>query len=159
MNIKLIVVGKQKEKYLQQAMSEYLKRLSRFANLEVIEIPDKNIPQSASDKQCQQLVAAEGEDILNKIASSQYVIALCVEAPQLSSEQFAKQLSDCGLAGNSAITFIIGGSLGLSEMVKSRADLKLGFSKMTFPHQLMRVILIEQIYRAFKINNNEPYHK
>jgi len=159
MNIKIIAVGKLKERYLTDAAAEYIKRLGRFGTVEIVEIPDKKIPDGASDKQCEQLLIDEGNAILARLSAAQYVVTLCVEAPQLSSEQFAAKLAECALGGNSNIAFIIGGSLGLSEQVKSRADLRLGFSKMTFPHQLMRVILLEQIYRAFKINARETYHK
>lgn len=159
MNIKILAVGKLKEKYLSEAMAEYLKRLERFAKVEVLEVADRRIPDNASDKQCEQVLAQEGEKILAKIGTGDHVIALCVEAKQHSSVEFAQYLSDCALRGKSDIVFVIGGSLGLSDAVKQRADLRLGISKMTFPHQLMRVLLTEQIYRAFKIINRETYHK
>lgn len=159
MNIKILAVGRLKENYLSAAMAEYLKRMGRFAKVEVIEIPDRRIPENASAKQCEQLLIQEGDAILAKIIPGSYVVALCVEAPQMTSEAFAVLFSECALRGKSDIVFIIGGSLGLSETVKQRADLKLGFSKMTFPHQLMRVILAEQVYRAFKILRGENYHK
>jgi len=159
MNIKIIAVGKLKERYLTDAAAEYIKRLSRFGSVEIVEIPDKKIPDNVSEKQCEQLLNDEGDAIMAKITPTQYVVTLCVEAAQLSSEQFAAKLAECALGGSSNIAFVIGGSLGLASKVKNRADLRLGFSKMTFPHQLMRVILLEQVYRAFKINAGETYHK
>ncbi len=159
MNIKIICTGKLKEKYLKDAVSEYSKRLSRFCTLEITELPDKKIPDNASKAQCESVICAEGEAILKKISPSDFVIALCVEGRQMSSEEFAKKLSGIMLSGKSTIDFVIGGSLGLSDEVKKRSDFNLSFSEFTFPHQLMRVILCEQIYRAFKINANEEYHK
>lgn len=158
MKINLICVGKIKEKYFTDAISEYKKRISRFADLEIIELADEKIPDNASEKELEQIKTREGEKILSKIKSSSFVIALCIEGKELDSCAFAKQISDIQMLSNS-ITFIIGGSLGLSDDVKKCAKLKLSFGKMTLPHQLMRVVLTEQIYRAFKINNNESYHK
>lgn len=159
MNIKIVAVGKLKESYWTLAMGEYLKRLGRYAKVEVIEVADRRIPEDASQKQCEQVLSQEAEGILDKIAPGNFVVALCVEAPQRTSEEFAQMISDCALRGKSDVVFVIGGSLGLAETVKKRADLRLGCSKMTFPHQLMRVILAEQIYRAFKILRGEVYHK
>ena len=159
MKIKIICVGKLKEKYLKDAISEYSKRLGRFCNLEITELADEKIPDNPSAAEEEKVLLCEGEKILGKIGATDYVITLCVEGKQLSSEEFANKIHTLTLGGKSNITFIIGGSLGLHPDVKNRSDLRLGFSKMTFPHQLMRVVLLEQIYRAFKINANEKYHK
>lgn len=159
MKIKIICVGKLKEKYLKDAISEYTKRLSRFATVEITEVSDEKIPENASVAEEEKVLISEGEKILRLVSPSDYVISLCVEGNSLSSEDFAKKLSQLALSGKSSICFIIGGSLGLHNDVKKRSDYKLSFSKMTFPHQLMRVFLTEQIYRAFKINANEKYHK
>lgn len=159
MNINIIAVGKLKEKYWVSALAEYLKRISRFCKINVIELNDKKIPDNASAKEELKVIEDEGEMILSKIKDSHYVFALCVEGTKLDSVEFSKKLSSISLSGKSDIDFIIGGSLGLSGAVKKRADFKLSFSEMTFPHQLMRVILAEQIYRCFKILNNETYHK
>lgn len=159
MNINIIAVGKLKEKYWTAAMEEYIKRLGRFAKVNIIELADKKIPDNASVKEEIQVIESEGEQILARIKDSHFVFALCVEGTQLDSVEFSKKLSSVSLSGKNDIDFIIGGSLGLSDAVKKRADFKLSFSKMTFPHQLMRVVLAEQIYRCFKILNNETYHK
>lgn len=159
MKIKIICVGKLKEKYLKDAISEYTKRLSRFSAVEIAELSDEKIPDNASEAEEEKVLISEGEKILRCVSPSDYVISLCVEGNSLSSEDFAKKLSQLALSGKSSICFIIGGSLGLHNDVKKRSDYKLSFSKMTFPHQLMRVFLTEQIYRAFKINANEKYHK
>ena len=158
MNITLICVGKLKEKYLKDALQEYAKRLSRFAKLEIIELADRKIPENASQKEEAAVLEAEGADILSKIKPNSYVITLCIEGKELSSTEFAEKMQEISFTtGN--IVFIIGGSLGLSEAVKSASKLRLSFGKITLPHQLMRVVLLEQIYRTFKINNNETYHK
>ena len=159
MKVKIICLGKLKEKYLKDAIDEYSKRLSRFCNLEITELSDEKIPDNASLSEEQKVLETEGEKILKCISSSDYVVSLCVEGKQKSSEEFALLFKDLALGGKSTVVFVIGGSLGLSQSVKNRSDLRLGFSKMTFPHQLMRVFLTEQIYRAFKINANEKYHK
>jgi 23S rRNA (pseudouridine1915-N3)-methyltransferase len=159
MNISIITVGKIKEKYLRDAMEEYSKRLKRYCKLEVIEVQDEKTPDNASEKEELQIKAKEGEAILKNIKDNMYVIALAIEGKMLSSEELAGLIKDLGVKGDSNIAFVIGGSLGLSKEVINRADYKLSFSKMTFPHQLMRVILLEQIYRGFRINSNEPYHK
>ena len=159
MRIKIICVGKLKEKYLKDGIDEYIKRLKRFSNVEIIELSDEKIPDNASVAECEKIKNSEGERIISKITNGEYIITLCIEGKQFDSEQMAQNISDILLNGYNCITFIIGGSLGLSEKVKRMSDLKLSFSKMTFPHQLMRLILIEQIYRAFKINANEQYHK
>ncbi len=158
MNITLICVGKLKEKYLKDALQEYAKRLSRFAKLEIIELADRKIPENASQKEETAVLEAEGADIISKIKPNSYVITLCIEGKELSSTEFAEKMQEISFTtGN--IVFIIGGSLGLSEAVKSASKLRLSFGKITLPHQLMRVVLLEQIYRTFKINNNETYHK
>ncbi len=159
MNINIITVGKLKENFWTSALDEYVKRIGRFAKVNIIELADKKIPDNASLKEEIQILDTEGDAILSKIRDSHFVFALCVEGTRLDSVEFAKKLCDISISGKSDIDFVIGGSLGLSDSVKKRADYKLSFSKMTFPHQLMRVILSEQIYRCFKIINNETYHK
>lgn len=159
MKITLICVGKIKESYLNDAIKEYSKRLSKYCKLEIIEVADEKTDENASDSYNEQVKDKEGERILKHIKDGSYVITLEILGKMLSSTELADKMAWTGLNGFSHITFIIGGSLGLSDMVSKRSDLKLSFSKMTFPHQLMRVILLEQIYRSFRINNNEPYHK
>ncbi len=158
MKITVICVGKLKEDYLKSAISEYMKRLSRFADFEIIEVPDQKIPDNAGKKIEEQILNKEGEIILSKIKNNSYVIAMCVEGKLISSEELADEIKNISIQ-SSNLTFIIGGSLGLSEDVKKRADKRISFGKITLPHQLMRVVLSEQIYRAFKINANETYHK
>ena len=157
MNIDIIAVGKIKEKFFTQAIEEYSKRLSRFVKFSITEIPDEKIPDNASDKVCLQILEKEGDKILSKVKDG-YVIALCIEGSELSSTEFSELIEKVSLQ-HSRITFIIGGSLGLSQKVKKRADFKQSFGRVTLPHQLMRVVLSEQIYRSFKIINNEAYHK
>ena len=159
MKINIICVGKLKEQYLKDAISEYSKRLKRFCTFSITELPDERIDDNPSEAEEKKVLSVEGEKIMKHILPDDYVIALCVEGKEMSSEAFADKLSDVMLKGKSTIDFIIGGSLGLDDAVKKRSDFKLSFSPMTFPHQLMRVILLEQIYRAFKINANEKYHK
>lgn len=159
MKIRIICLGKLKEKYLKDAILEYSKRLSRFCTFEILELGDEKIPDNASPKECQKILETEGEKIEKKLSRDSFVIALCVEGKKMSSEAFAKEIADITLKSKSTIDFIIGGSLGLDEKIKNMADLSLSFSEFTFPHQLMRLILTEQIYRAFKINSNEEYHK
>ena len=159
MNISIITVGKLKEKYLKLATDEYSKRLSRYCKLDIIELQDEKTPDNASDKEEDQIREKEGKLILSKIKDNTYVVAMDLKGNNLSSEEFSEFISNCGVMGNSNIIFIIGGSLGLSEEVRSRANYKLCFSKMTFPHQLFRVMLLEQIYRGFRIMKGEPYHK
>lgn len=159
MNIDIICVGRIKERYLKDAIDEYSKRLSRFARLSIVEVADEKTPEHASHSVNEQIKAKEGERILKHVRESAFVVALAIEGRMLTSEQLAGQLEHWGLHGVSHVQFVIGGSLGLDPRVLKRADLLLSFSKMTFPHQLMRVILLEQIYRAFKINAHEPYHK
>lgn len=158
MNISIICAGKIKEKYFTAAIDEYKKRLSRFANIEIIEIPDEKIPDNASLKEEELIREKEGRAMLSKIKSGSYVVSMCIEGKQLSSEELAQKISSVTMQ-TSRIVFIIGGSLGLSDEVKQRSDLRLSFGKITLPHQLMRVVMLEQIYRAFKINSNETYHK
>lgn len=158
MDIAIISVGKIKEKYFKDACAEYSKRLSRFAKLEITEIPDEKIPDNAGEKLSEQIKNREGAAILAKLKKDSYPIALCIEGSELSSEGFAKKLSELSMCG-AHVTFIIGGSLGLSDEVKEKARMKLSFGRFTLPHRLMRVVLLEQIYRAFKINSNESYHK
>ncbi|MBQ8151218.1 MAG: 23S rRNA (pseudouridine(1915)-N(3))-methyltransferase RlmH [Firmicutes bacterium] len=159
MNINVICIGKLKEKYWVDAVSEYSKRLSRFCRLNIIELKDSPLRANPSAADEEAVKAAEGKEILGKIGSGDYVITLEIKGTGLSSEQLADRIADLALQGKSTIDFVIGGSLGLSPEVSKRANYKLSFSAMTFPHQMMRVILLEQIYRAFKINNNETYHK
>lgn len=157
-DITVISVGKIKEKFIKDALDEYEKRLSRFAKFKSIEIADRPIPEKASYAEECNVLLKEGCDILSKIGKNDFVISLCIEGKKLSSTDFAKKLSQAFMT-TSSITFIIGGSLGLDESVKKRSDLKLSMSDMTFPHNLARLMLTEQIYRAFKINANESYHK
>jgi 23S rRNA (pseudouridine1915-N3)-methyltransferase len=154
-----VTVGKLKEKYLKQGIDEYVKRLSAYAKIEVIEVADEKAPEELSEMEMIQVKQKEGERILAKVAQDTYVIALAINGKLRSSEELADSLDKLATYGKSKIAFIIGGSLGLSEEVLSRANEHLSFSRMTFPHQLMRLILVEQIYRAFRINRGEPYHK
>ncbi|MFE4352384.1 23S rRNA (pseudouridine(1915)-N(3))-methyltransferase RlmH [Peribacillus butanolivorans] len=159
MKITIITVGKLKEKYLKQGIAEYTKRLSAYANIELIEVPDEKAPENLSAADMDIVKQKEGERILAKISQDTYVITLEINGKQLTSEQLAFHIDQLATYGKSKIAFIIGGSLGLSSEVISRSDYALSFSKMTFPHQLMKLVLLEQIYRAFRINRNEPYHK
>ena len=159
MNISVITVGKLKEKYLKQGIGEYVKRLSAYAKIDIIEIPDEKAPETLSDMEMLQVKAKEGERILAKISDDTHVIALAIEGKMKSSEELADTIDKLATYGKSKVAFVIGGSLGLSADVMKRANDTLSFSKMTFPHQLMRLILVEQIYRAFRINRGEPYHK
>ena len=159
MNITLVTVGKLKEKYLKQAIDEYSKRLSRYCKLDIIELQDEKTPDNASEKEEAKIKEKEGRAILSKIKDNSYVVAMDLKGKQLTSEELSSFVERCGVTGNSNIVFVIGGSLGLSDEVIKRADYKLCFSKMTFPHQLFRVMLLEQVYRAFRIMKNEPYHK
>ncbi|MCD2348337.1 23S rRNA (pseudouridine(1915)-N(3))-methyltransferase RlmH [Clostridium guangxiense] len=159
MNITLITVGKLKEKYLKEAIGEYSKRLNRYCKLDIIELQDEKTPDNASEKEENLIKEKEGEKILSAIKDNMYVVALDLNGKMLSSEEFSNFIDDLGLSGSSNIAFVIGGSLGLSKSVLNRADYKLCFSKMTFPHQLFRVMLLEQIYRGFRISRGEPYHK
>ncbi len=159
MHIKIISVGKTKEKYFVNAIAEYAKRLSRYCKLEQIEVSDEKAPDNLSIAEMEIVKNKEGERILKKISDSDYVITLEIEGRQLTSEKLADKVKTLGVTGKSNICFVIGGSLGLSDSVKKKSNFALSFSKMTFPHQLMKVVLLEQIYRAFRINSGEPYHK
>lgn len=158
LNIKVICVGKSKEKYWDAAYAEYLKRLRAYCSPEVIEVREARLPANASPADERNVIDAEGRDILGRISGGDFVIALDIRGKEFSSEELARKISDISF-NNSRICFIIGGSLGLSDEVKERADLRLSFGKITLPHQLARVVLLEQIYRAFKINSGEAYHK
>jgi len=158
MNIKIISVGKIREEYLRLGIKEYSKRLSKYCNLEMIEVKDEKAPDNLSDKDIEIIKNIEGKRILSKIAN-EYIIPLAINGKQLSSIDLAKKMNDILNYHSSEICFIIGGSLGLSKEVLNKANFTLSFSSMTFPHQLMKLILLEQIYRSFRINNNEPYHK
>jgi 23S rRNA (pseudouridine1915-N3)-methyltransferase len=159
MNITIICVGKIKEKYLKSAIDEYTKRLSRYCKLNIVELGDEKTPDNASEKEELMIKEKEGEAILKSIKDNMFVIALELKGNMLSSEDLSNYIRDLGIKGESNITFIIGGSLGLSKAVLERANYKLCFSKMTFPHQLFRVMLLEQVYRGFRIISGEPYHK
>ncbi|MEW4328855.1 23S rRNA (pseudouridine(1915)-N(3))-methyltransferase RlmH [Rossellomorea marisflavi] len=159
MNITIITVGKLKEKYLKQGIAEYTKRLGAYAKIDIVELADEKAPEVLSDSEMQQVKNKEGERILSKISPDHHVIALAIQGEMKSSEELADTLDKLATYGKSKVAFIIGGSLGLSDEVLKRADEKLSFSKMTFPHQLMRLVLVEQVYRAFRINRGEPYHK
>jgi Uncharacterized conserved protein len=157
--LSIICVGKLKEKPLRALSDEYLKRLNRFDAIEEIELNDLPERENASDKDRENLIQKEGQDILSRVGPRDYVIALCIEGKQVDSEGLAKRFESIRLSGHARIVFIIGGSLGLSPNVKARANEKLSMSKMTFPHGLARVMLLEQIYRAHKITAGERYHK
>ncbi len=159
MKITVIAVGKIKERFFKDAISEYEKRLSKYCKLSVLEVMDEKTPDQASETVNQQILAKEGEKIRNLIPKDSYVISLAIEGKKYDSPGFAKMIQTSTVQGVSHITFIIGGSLGIMEEIKKASNLMLSFSDMTFPHQLMRVVLLEQIYRAFRINNGEPYHK
>ncbi len=159
MKIRVICVGKIKEKFYRMAIDEYIKRLGRYCKPEIIEVADEKTPDNASAHEVELIKDKEGERILKNIRKDGIAIALAIEGKMLSSEQLADKISQLGVKGESHIQFIIGGSLGLSEKVLKEADMLLSFSKMTFPHQLMRVILLEQIYRSYRIIQGEPYHK
>ena len=158
MNVNIICVGKIKEKYFAEAIAEFEKRLGRFCTFRITELPDRPIPDKASPAQEAAVLEAEGADILKAIKKGDYVIALCVEGKELSSEEWAAKTADITRT-HSAITYVIGGSLGLSPEVKARADLRLSLGRITLPHRIARLVLTEQIYRCFKINANETYHK
>lgn len=159
MNIHLITVGKLKEKYLKQACEEYLKRLTPYAKVDVVEVNEEKAQDPVREAEAAQIKQREGERIAKKLPPDAFVIALAIEGKSLSSPAFAKKLEQLSTYGQSHIAFIIGGSYGIAPEILKRADLLLSFSAMTFPHQLMRVFLLEQIYRAFKIIRGEPYHK
>ena len=159
LGITLIAVGKIKEKFYSAAMDEYLKRLSAYCRFEVIEVKDEKTPENMSEIELEGILSREAERIEAKIPKNATVISLCVEGKQLASEEFAEMVSDFALEGNSRLCFVIGGSVGLSDRIKGISKFRLSFSKMTFPHMLMRVVFAEQLYRAFTIIEGKPYHK
>ena len=159
MNIKIIGVGKLKEKYLKQGIAEYAKRLSKFCKFQIIEVPDEKAPESLSDAQMEMVKEKEGERILAKIKDREYVFTLEIKGKERSSEELAEEIAKLTTYGHSDITFVIGGSLGLSPAVMKRADTAISFGRFTLPHQLMRLVLTEHIYRAFMIHSGSPYHK
>jgi len=158
MNGAIVCVGRLREKFYAAAAEEYLKRISRFGKMEIVELPDLPEPMNASDAERRQVMDKEGDAILSRLRSGDRVIALCVDGPQYTSEAFARRLAENGMRGD-RLVFVIGGSLGLADKVIRRADEKMSLSCMTFPHQLARVLLLEQIYRGCKINAGERYHK
>lgn len=157
LNVKVITVGKLKEKYLRDACEEYLKRLKRFGNVTVTELDESRLSDNPSEKEIENALNSEAESILKH--ASGFIIPMCIEGKQLSSVKLAKKMADIPVHGQSTVSFIIGSSFGLSDKVKQKADFKLSMSEMTFPHQLARVMLLEQIYRAFQINSGGKYHK
>ena len=158
LNISIICVGKIKEDYLKCAINEYSKRLSKFCNLKIIELPDEKLPSKINDSIIHEIKNKECDKIFNAIKKDSYIICLDLNGKEYSSESFSKKIEDIALNYNSSITFIIGGTLGLNETMLSFSNEKICFSKMTFPHQLIRLFLLEQLFRAFKISNNETYH-
>lgn len=159
MKITVLCVGKIKEKYFTLGIHEYAKRLSRYCKLEIIEVPDEKTPDNASENEELQIKAKEGDKLLRYIKDNAYVIALAIEGKMLTSEELSEKMEQLGINGDSNVVFIIGGSLGLDMRILDRADYKLSFSKMTFPHQMMRMVLLEQVYRGYRIMKGEPYHK
>lgn len=159
MNIKIIAVGKLKEKYLKQGIDEYAKRLGAYCKLDIVEVADEKTPDTMSEKEMAQVKAKEAERIASKIGADDYVISLAIEGELVTSESLASKLDWCGINGKSKVTFIIGGSLGLCDSIKKRSDVLISFGRITLPHQLIRLVLTEQIYRTFRINNNQAYHK
>ena len=159
MNIKIVCVGKLKEKYFKDGIAEYVKRMSRFAKVKIVQVPDEKAPEKISPAEMEQVKEIEGKRILDKIKDKEYVYVTAIKGKERTSEAFAKELSNLTTYGHSDITFVIGGSLGTSDAVNKRADDLISFGKFTMPHQLMRLVLIEQIYRAFMINSGSPYHK
>lgn len=159
MNITVVSVGKIKDKFMISGIKEYSKRLSRYCKLKLVEVDDEKAPENLSEAEMEIVKAKEGDRILSKVSDSTYIVALVIEGEQISSEELSSKIDNLALRGNSDITFIIGGSLGLSKDIINKSNYKLSFSKMTFPHQLMKMILLEQIYRAFRISRGEPYHK
>ena len=159
MKITVLCVGKVKEKFYREGIEEFVKRLSRYCKLEIIEVADEKTDENASETEIRLVKEKEGEKLLKNIKDDAYVITLCIDGKQLDSEELSEKIEKLGIQGTSHIYFIIGGSLGLADEVIKKSDFKLSFSPMTFPHQLMRLILLEQIYRSYRIMNNEPYHK
>ncbi|OFK79917.1 23S rRNA (pseudouridine(1915)-N(3))-methyltransferase RlmH [Anaerosphaera sp. HMSC064C01] len=159
LKIDLIVLGKIKEKYLNEAIDEYKKRISRFASLNIVELKDRDKPDKLSDAELEKIIDEESEEILTKLDETSYVITLEIAGKLLTSEEFAEKVKEIAVSGYSKITLIIGGSNGFNKKVSNKADLKLSFGRMTMNHKLMRVVLLEQVFRCFKIINNEAYHK
>lgn len=159
MKIQILCVGKLKETYLKDAVREYSKRLSSCCSLEIIELKDERIPDPVSEGEKRRILETEGKRLLSSLAERSFLVALAIDGEEMSSEGFAARIDGWGKQGIGRVAFLIGGSLGLSEEILSQADLRLSFSRMTFPHQLMRVILLEQLYRAHRINAGAPYHK
>lgn len=159
MKITVLCVGKIKEKYFTLGIDEYAKRLSRYCKLEIIEVPDEKTPDNASENEELQIKAKEGDKLLRYIKDNAFVIALALEGKMLTSEELSEKMKQLGINGDSNVVFVIGGSLGLDKRILDRADYKLSFSKMTFPHQMMRMVLLEQVYRGYRIMKGEPYHK
>ncbi|WP_040760017.1 MULTISPECIES: 23S rRNA (pseudouridine(1915)-N(3))-methyltransferase RlmH [Sporosarcina] len=159
MNITIVTVGKLKEKYLKQGIEEYTKRLNSYAKMQLIEVADEKAPETLSEADMEIVKKKEADRILAKIAPDAYVIALAIDGKMKTSEEFAASIESLMTYGKSKIVFVIGGSLGLHMSVLQRANEKLSFSKMTFPHQLMKLVLVEQVYRGFRIIKGEPYHK
>ena len=159
MKITVLCVGKVKEKFFTDAIKEYSKRLSRYCKLEIVEVADEKTPDGASELVVSQIKEKEAERMEKYLPDSAYVIALAIEGKKLTSEKLAEKIDTLGITGTSHLVFLIGGSLGMSDRLLKRADYLLSFSDMTFPHQLMRVILLEQIYRSYRIIHGEPYHK
>lgn len=159
MRITILAVGKVRERYLSDGIAEYLKRLTRYATVQIVEVAEEPAPETLSPAEQAQVTAREGERLSKALREGQYVIALAIDGTQLSSEAFAAHLQQLGTSGRSDIALLIGGSLGLDPATRARADLTLSFGPLTFPHQLMRLILVEQVYRAFRIMKGQPYHK
>ncbi|MCP0887172.1 23S rRNA (pseudouridine(1915)-N(3))-methyltransferase RlmH [Ligilactobacillus sp. WILCCON 0076] len=159
MNIKIVCVGKLKEKYLKQGISEYAKRLTKFCKFEIIEVPDEKAPEKLSSAEMEGVKTKEGIRIIDKLKDKEYVYALAIEGQERSSEEFAQELANLATYGHSDLAFVIGGSLGLSKAVMQRSNAQISFGRFTLPHQLMRMVLTEQIYRGFMINAGSPYHK
>lgn len=159
MKIKIIAVGKLKEKYLKQGIAEYEKRLGKYCKFEIIEVPDEKAPENLSELEMIQVKEKEGQKILSKINDSDYVYALAIQGKEITSEGFADSIDQLSTRGTSSFAFVIGGSLGLSDEVMKRSDAQISFGRLTYPHQLMRLILTEQIYRVFRIIHGHAYHK
>lgn len=159
MRLDILCVGSIKESYYRQAAEEYVKRLSRYVKLNIFEVKDEKTTENASEREMQMVLKAEAARLEKYLVPNAYLIALAIEGAAFTSEGFSKKICDLETGGKSHLQFMIGGSLGIEEELKKKADLALSFSQMTFPHQLMRVVLLEQIYRAYKIKSNEPYHK
>ncbi len=159
LHINIVCIGKIKETFFRDSIEEYSKRLSKYCSLTITELPDEKIPNNPSEKEISLIKDKEGQNILNNLKKDSYIICMDLKGKQFTSEEFANKIENISINNNSSITFIIGGSHGISNNVLNIANELISFSKMTFPHQLFRIILLEQIYRAFKINNNETYHK